>query len=84
MNNQETEFCVLGMTCTGCTQRVAKVLERVDGVRSADVSLDDKLAKVNYDADTANFEDMKQAVEKAGYTVEQTEVERTDKDILYQ
>lgn len=79
MNNQETEFCVLGMTCTGCTQRVAKVLERVDGVRSADVSLDDKLAKVSYDADTANFEDMKEAVEKAGYTVE-----KTDKDILYQ
>ena len=71
MNNRETEFCVLGMTCTGCAQRVTRVLERVDGFRSADVSLDDKLAKVSYDADTANFEDMKQAVEKAGYTVEQ-------------
>ena len=72
MNNQETEFCVLGMTCTGCAQRVTKVLERVDGVRSADVSLNDKLAKVSYDAEATDFEEMKQAVEKAGYTVERT------------
>ena len=72
------------MTCTGCAQRVTRVLERVDGVRSADVSLDDELAKVTFDADTANFEAMKQAVEKAGYTVEQTDVEQTADDILYQ
>ena len=70
MNNQETEFCVIGMTCTGCAQRATKVLERVDGVRSVDVSFDDKLAKVRYDADTANFEDMTLAIERAGYTAE--------------
>ncbi len=70
MNNQDADFSVIGMTCTGCAQRATKVLERVDGVRSAGVSLDDKLATVSHDADTANFEDMKLAIERAGYAAE--------------
>ena len=78
MNDQKLQLKIGGMACSFCAQsinkalRVTKVLERVDGVRSADVSLNDKLAKVSYDAEATDFEEMKQAVEKVGYTVERT------------
>jgi cation transport ATPase len=37
-----------GMSCSHCTARVKKALEALDGVSSADVSLDDKQAKVTF------------------------------------
>lgn len=66
---EATQFRIPDLHCDGCVNRVTNVLERLDGVRSAKVSLDDKTAEVTHD-DTVNFDTMKSAVEKAGYTAE--------------
>ncbi len=72
MTKQDLTFRIPDIQCVGCTRRITNVLERLDGVRSANVTVDDKSAQVDYDAEAADFEEMKQAVEKAGYTVERT------------
>ena len=58
---------VNGMTCQGCVRSVKKVLERVAGVQSADVSLEKAQAEVVFDPARANVEQLKAAVEGAGY-----------------
>lgn len=67
MTTQETTLRIEGMHCEGCTRRITNVLERLDGVRSAEVSLQHGTARVEHDADAVNVDRMKAAVEKAGY-----------------
>ena len=42
MPARETTLSVPDMRCEGCTERVTNVLKRLKGVRSADVSLEDR------------------------------------------
>lgn len=58
------------MKCEGCVSRITNVLERLEGVRSADVSFEERTAEVEIADGAADFEDLKAAVENAGYTVE--------------
>ena len=70
MPTRETTLSVPDMRCEGCTERVTNVLERLKGVRSADVSLEDKTATVELEDSAVTFDDLKAAVESAGYAVE--------------
>jgi copper chaperone len=70
MPTRETTLSVPDMRCEGCTERVTNVLERLKGVRSADVSLEDKTATVELEDGAVTFDDLKAAVESAGYAVE--------------
>ena len=72
MNDQKLQLKIGGMACSFCAQSINKAFDRVDGVQGVNVSLAHEEVLIQYDADTANFEEMKQAVEKAGYTVERT------------
>ena len=58
---------VEGMSCNHCVASVRKALEGLDGVREADVSLDDKKARVELDKDLAD-EVLVKAVEDAGFS----------------
>lgn len=57
-----------GMTCAGCTIATRKVLERLNGVRKADVSYEKKTAIVTYDAAQVTTEQMIAAVATLKYT----------------
>ena len=63
------EFPVEGMTCASCVRRVEKALSRVDGVEGASVNLATEKARVSVDPSAAGGEDLKSAVERAGYGV---------------
>src|SRR6266545_772703 len=69
---QEVTFPVAGMTCASCVRRIEKALNRVEGVREANVNLATERAHVVYDPDTATLEALRAAVEKAGYQVRET------------
>ena len=56
-----------GMMCEHCVKRVKKVLEAVDGVESAAVSLEQKEAVVEC-AETVSEEALRNVVKEAGYT----------------
>jgi len=64
---ETTVMQINGMTCSGCTNSVRKVLTAIDGVKSVDVRLDNGLATVVYDAARAQPAQFRQAVEDAGY-----------------
>ena len=66
-DSMEKILNVEGMSCKHCVASVRKALEGLDGVREADVNLDDKKARVELDKDVAD-EALVKAVEDAGFS----------------
>lgn len=60
---------VEGMTCTGCEQRVGKVLRRMDGVREATADHRTGQVQVRFDPATIERAAMEAQIETAGYQV---------------
>ena len=56
-----------GMTCGGCVKSVTKVLNDLDGVRSATASLENKNAQVEFDEGKIQVAQLVEAVEDAGF-----------------
>jgi copper chaperone CopZ len=67
--NQKVELKVLGMACGGCSAAVEKALKNLQGVASARVDLAKKTAYVDYDSGKLTIEDLKKAIQNAGYKV---------------
>ncbi len=63
---------VTGMHCHHCVQTVTQALERVDGVRGAQVDLDAGRAQVEYDEARVTPRQLVGAVMDEGYTAEET------------
>ena len=55
------------MTCMGCVASVTRVLQGVKGVGKVDVSLPEGSARVEFDPSVANREQLRAAVESAGF-----------------
>lgn len=60
---------IKGMTCMGCVNSIKNVLEKIPGVGSTDVSLEKAQATVQYDGTTTNANQLKNAIEEAGFEV---------------
>jgi copper chaperone len=60
---------VSGMTCGGCSSKVAHALKAVTGVHDVVVSLSENEAAVRYDEQLTSPDLMKAAVKAAGYGV---------------
>ncbi len=60
---------IKGMTCMGCVNSVKNVLEKIPGVDSADVSLEQKQVSIQYDDATTNADQFKDAIMGAGFEV---------------
>ncbi|HVB65684.1 MAG TPA: heavy metal translocating P-type ATPase, partial [Nitrolancea sp.] len=67
--SDEITFPVIGMTCASCVRRVEKSLSKVAGVREASVNLATEKAKVSYDPAVVTLDQLRSAVDKAGYGV---------------
>ena len=63
---------VTGMTCGGCTSKVTNALKAISGVSNVNVSLTAGEASVQYDERLTSSEQLKSAVQRAGYTVNAT------------
>jgi len=61
------KMSVKGMTCATCVAGVKAALEKVDGVKSAEVSLADNEATVVYVKGKTTPEALVKAVQKAGF-----------------
>lgn len=66
-------FAVEGMSCRRCATSVSEALQRVDGVLRADVSHDERRARVRYDADRVSRERLMEVIRELGYRVEVAE-----------
>ena len=66
-----TELLVTGMTCGNCARHVTDAIQGVSGVRSADVSLDARTARVRWDSsEKQNVPAVVEAIRQAGYGAE--------------
>jgi copper chaperone len=63
---------VAGMTCEGCTSKVAHALNAITGVHEVVVSLSSGEAAVRYDEHQTTPAQLKSAVKGAGYGVDLT------------
>ena len=66
---KEVKLNIEGMHGTGCSTRLEKVLNNVDGVESAKVSLEEKKADIKYDETQISEKELIEAVEDAGFKV---------------
>lgn len=66
----EKKLFIEGMSCGHCVSHVKEALEEIDGVTLVEVNLEGKYARVE---GVASDEDLKAAVEEAGYDVVQIE-----------
>jgi len=66
----EITIGVYGMTCGHCQKRVADAISSLEGVNSVEVDLESERATVSFDPDKVNLDDIKGAVQKAGYSTE--------------
>ena len=67
VNDMKQKFDITGMTCSACSAHVEKSVGKVEGVRSAAVSLLTNTMQVNYDETKLDSEKIILAVERAGY-----------------
>ena len=71
-----TEIKVSGMTCQACAISVQKSLEKVKGVKRAEVSSDRGIAKIEYDDAQASEQQLRDAINKTGFKAEPTAAEK--------
>ncbi len=60
---------IKGMNCAACASHVESAIEGLGGVDSCEVNLRDGSATVRFDENKTGDEDIRRAVEDAGYTL---------------
>ena len=65
----EASLPISGMTCASCVRRVEKALAKVEGVTDVGVNLATEQATVRFDPAVASPDQLRGAVERAGYRV---------------
>ena len=63
----ETNLKIEGLHCAGCSTRLEKVLNNLEGVEIAKVSLEEKKATIKYDETKISLENIKESIEDAGF-----------------
>lgn len=64
---KEIKLKIEGMHCAGCSNRLEKILNNVDGVESAKVSLEEKSADIKYNVEEVELNTILQEIEDAGF-----------------
>lgn len=64
---KEIKLKIEGMHCAGCSNRLEKILNNIDGVESAKVSLKEKLADIKYNEEEVELNIILQEIEDAGF-----------------
>ena len=67
---EKIDFSVLGMSCAACSKSAERSLKKTEGVSSAVVNIATEKASVEYDPKVCNIDNLRAAVEKAGFTME--------------
>lgn len=76
---EKSEFNINGMTCAiGCAKTIEKKLSEIDGVKSATVDFDKKLAMVEYDKDKVTQISLEKTVTNASDKYSVTEMKTVE------
>ena len=64
---KEIKLKIEGMHCTGCSNRLEKILNNTDGVENAIVSFEEKKAIITYNESQIDPEKLKETIKDAGF-----------------
>jgi len=64
-----TTFKIEGMNCEACANTIKKLVEKEPGVREADVSFDERSARILYDPQSVEEERLVDTIQKPGFRV---------------
>lgn len=64
---KEVVLKIEGMHCNGCSTRLERVLNNLEGVNKAKVELDKAEATIEFDETKISIEKIKEAIEDAGF-----------------
>lgn len=73
---QTEHLKINGMTCQGCTSKITRALKAIPGVAGVNVSLISEDASVQYDEKLISPDQLKTAINTAGYSVSDGDVEK--------
>jgi Cu+-exporting ATPase len=68
---EKKEFNIAGMTCAACATRIEKRLNKLDGIDKATVNFALETVLVEYNPEQVSIPEMKEAIKKLGYALEQ-------------
>ena len=80
MEKVHETYKISGMSCAACAKAVERVVKKLDGVEEQSVNIATEKLSIVYDKSKVNFNDIKSAIEKAGYGVE-PEIENRNVDL---
>jgi copper chaperone len=66
---QTAILTIKGMTCMGCVSSIRTILEKIPGVSGAEVSFEDAQVTIQFDAARTGVDQLKLAIEDAGFEV---------------
>ncbi|MEG1254263.1 heavy metal translocating P-type ATPase [Clostridium sp.] len=66
---ENKSFKIQGMTCSACSNRVERAINKLDGVEKASVNFATETLSVEFDKEKLNSQNIEDAVVKAGYSV---------------
>lgn len=69
--------------CGTCKAAIETALEKVDGVKSADLDLETKVVSIKFDGDKTNAGALKTAITEAGYTADEVPANKVAYDNLH-
>jgi P-type Cu+ transporter len=69
MSEKETSLQITGMTCAACALRIEKGLNKIEGVKTANVNLALEKSTISYDPDVVKVEDFEKKIADLGYGV---------------
>ncbi|WP_270647100.1 heavy metal translocating P-type ATPase [Paeniclostridium hominis] len=69
VNTQKDSYQITGMTCASCAKAVERAVKKIDGVEDQNVNIATEKMTIQYDKNKVSFDDIKSAVEKAGYGI---------------
>lgn len=69
---EKIQLQVEGMSCGHCVKAVENGVGEINGVDSVNVTLDQGLVEVQFDASATNVDAIKEVIEEEGYTVKKT------------
>src|SRR6187549_1098316 len=66
-SGEVVEIKIPTVQCGTCKMNLTKAFKRVDGINSYDISIDNKIVKINYDKSKTDVDKIEGAIVMAGY-----------------
>ncbi|MCG7339043.1 heavy metal translocating P-type ATPase [Staphylococcus sp. ACRSN] len=78
---EHVELDIIGMTCAACSNRIEKVLNRMDGVNNASINLTTESGAIDYNPNSVTTNDLIKKIQNIGYDAhtKQNNIQKTSR-----